>query len=466
MSHSATDTVRSAFRMLAAVAFVSTGATLSACDDDDNGLEPGEPTEAAFTLRIENVGEMHEVLKSGSFDTPVGASAPAALLPGDAYEVDLTAPPGAHFSFATMFIPSNDFFFAPDEDGIPLYDANGDPVDGVVTSQIMLWDAGTEENQEPGLGDDQAPSQGDPDTGASDPDISVRPAADDFGNLPDVEDVIEVMVQHDSAQRFTVIIQNVSDSTTLMTSDGGRQAVPLSPGAWVLHTESAPLFTAGDPLEDDGLEAIAEDGDPATLADNLEERSGVTVPLSPGVWAVYQGDNPVFTVGSADADDGLEAVAEDGDPTALAAALGAATDVDASGTFTMPEGSATAGPIGPGEAYEIQFTAMEGDRLSFATMFVASNDLFYGPEDGIALFNGDVPANGDLTAQVGLWDAGTEVNQEPGVGPDQVQRQDGPDSGEDEDGIIRAIADVEDGYFYPPVGDIIRVTIVSTPIVN
>ena len=41
---------------------------------------------------------------------------------------------------------------------------------------------------------------------------------------------------------------------------------------------------------------------------------------------------------------------------------------------------------------------MDGDYLSFATMFVQSNDLFYAPEpSGIPLFDGETPVDGDMT---------------------------------------------------------------------
>jgi len=36
------------------------------------------------------------------------------------------------------------------------------------------------------------------------------------------------------------------------------------------------------------------------------------------------------------------------------------------------------------------------------------------------------PRTGDVTADVQLWDAGTEVNMEPGVGADQPPRQSAP----------------------------------------
>src|SRR6186713_1728783 len=43
------------------------------------------------------------------------------------------------------------------------------------------------------------------------------------------------------------------------------------------------------------------------------------------------------------------------------------------------------GPLSPGEAFEVTFTAGRGQRLSFAAMFGESNDWFFGPgPDGIA----------------------------------------------------------------------------------
>ena len=40
-----------------------------------------------------------------------------------------------------------------------------------------------------------------------------------------------------------------------------------------------------------------------------------------------------------------------------------------------------------------------------------------------------MPVTGDITSSISLWDAGTEVNQEPGAGADQAPRQSGPNTG-------------------------------------
>ncbi|MDX1450450.1 MAG: spondin domain-containing protein, partial [Acidimicrobiia bacterium] len=161
------------------------------------------------------------------------------------------AAPGARLTLATMFVQSNDFFYAPSGSGIELFENDGTPVTGDITSSFLLWDAGTEIDQEPGPGADQAPRQSGPDTGASDPDNTVRLASDDFGNLPAVADVIQVTIDATSETDFTVTIENVSNASSLSTS-GGSVAVPLSPGVFVVHTEDDPLFTDGQPDRGEG----------------------------------------------------------------------------------------------------------------------------------------------------------------------------------------------------------------------
>ena len=63
---------------------------------------------------------------------------------------------------------------------------------------------------------------------------------------------------------FRVRIQNIS-------ADGDPPTL-FAPGAWVLHSESDPLFTNGETVRGEGLEALAEDGDPSTLVEDLLAR--------------------------------------------------------------------------------------------------------------------------------------------------------------------------------------------------
>jgi hypothetical protein len=396
------------------------------------------------------------------FNTPVGSTDPGPLLPGGIYEFSFSAEPGERLSFGSMFVHSNDLFIGPGQDGIALFDAAGMPLSGDVTDQIQLWDAGTEVNQEPGAGADQAPSQTGPDMGAVDPKNMVRLAEDEFDNLPAVEDTVQVTLDSNSDNHFVLQIENVSGEDALMNSDGDALAALYAPGVWVVHSGDNPLFMEGQADPGHGLEALAEDGNPADLGAYLGTQAGLVSPLAPGVWAVHSSSNPLFTAGEADRGEGLEALAEDGNPALLAEATVGRDGVSASGVFNTPAGATEPGPLLPGHAYEFTIEeAKPGDRVSFATMFVQSNDLFYAPDgDGIALFAADGgPVEGDVTDQVLLWDAGTEINQQPGMGSDQAPRQAAPDTGMDEMGPVQVVADM---YAYPDTAQAIQVTI--TPV--
>jgi hypothetical protein len=212
-----------------------------------------------------------------------------------------------------------------------------------------------------------------------------------------------------------------------------------------------------------------------------ETPTGGGIWITPGAFAVHRGSNPIFTEGEA-ASVGLEALAEAGPPTgfpdepglldelgsmsdAWVASAGAYTPEDTVADPNDPTGEVPgAPPIAPGGAFEFEVEAAPGDRLSFASMFVPSNDAFFAPgSDGLVLWpEGSDPVSGDVTEAVELWDAGTEPNANPpGQGPDQAPAQDSPTQGDDEGGVVRRLADVDDGYAYPAVADAIRVTLTT-----
>ncbi len=402
-----------------------------------------------FTVRIENISPIFASIASGVFAVPSGADGPGPLPPGQSYGFSFEAPPGAQLSFATMFVQSNDLFYAPDEEGIALWDDAGNRISGDVTDQIMLWDSGTEVNQPIGTGADQAPRQSGTNTGAADEDNTVRIAMGD--DIPAVDSVIRVTItpSEDSATGFGVQIENVWS---------GELPQLLAPGVFGVYMGSGLLFTSGTPDRGEGLEALAEDGNPSGLAEVLSASTGAPGILAPGVFAVHREAGVLFTSGTPDRGEGLEALAEDGNPSGLAGVLAGNTDVSASGAFAIPEGADGPGPVITGGAYVFSFSASAGDRLSFATMFVFSNDLFFAPgEEGIALFGEDGSAiMGDITSMIQLWNAGTEVDQPLGVGLDQAPLQSGPNTGApDPDNTVRLVM----GDDIPAVGSIIRVTI-------
>ncbi len=199
-----------------------------------------------------------------------------------------------------------------------------------------------------------------------------------------------------------------------------------------------------------------------STADTLRSATGATAPAphSPGLWVVHTRKRVVFTGGKLDRGVGLESQAEDGDPSRLAASIEEARGVVASGVFNTPVGDDKPGPALPGKAYEFSFAASPGQRLTVTTMFGQSNDLFFAPgDDGIALFEGGEPIHGDLTGRLQLWDAGTEVNEEPGFGPNQAPRQAAPNTGPSERKPVRRVQDVNDGFAYPRIEQVIRMTI-------
>lgn len=207
-----------------------------------------------------------------------------------------------------------------------------------------------------------------------------------------------------SVMIFELLIENVSGADTLTASDGSSVTIAFSPVVWAIHSQSGPMYTLGQPAPDNGLEAMAEDADPGTLIDFLT--------LAPGVSLV-----------------GL-----------------ARTTVEEQSVLT------------PGQTYRFQISADRGTRMSFISTFLQGNDIFVGFSDaGIPLFDAQgTPLSGDITSEVFLLDAGTEVNQEPGLGPDQVLRQEEPGQGADEGGVVHM---VDDGFAYPAISSMLRVTI-------
>lgn len=180
--------------------------------------------------------------------------------------------------------------------------------------------------------------------------------------------------------------------------------------------------------------------------------------LSPGLYVVDRKGTGVFREGQK-ASAGLESQAEDGNPAGLADALKAAGH-DGHGVFNTPVGASGPAPIGPGGAYEFTLTATDGEKLSLVTMFGQSNDWFYSNAKPIALFDSKgEPVSGDVTSSFALYDAGTEVDEEPGVGPTQAPRQKAPNTGADEHGVVhRPVKDP----FYTRTPQLFRVTI--TPV--
>ncbi len=202
---------------------------------------------------------------------------------------------------------------------------------------------------------------------------------------------------------FKVRIENISNSDGLQATDGSKYPFALSPGMYVVTNDKMNFFKV-DKKASDGLELQAEDGNPELLSKNL-----------------------LTIVGS----------------TKM-------------GIFNTPLGMDKPAPILPTGAYEFTFAAEEGMKLNFLAMYGQSNDLFYAPEKAIDLFVKGEALSGDITDKLMLWDAGTEVNQAPGIGADQAPRQKAANTGTAEKGVVSL---VKDGFSYPNTKDVLKVTI-------
>jgi hypothetical protein len=102
------------------------------------------------------------------------------------------AEPGDRLVFASMFVQSNDKFFATDSAGIDLFEGLY-PVAGDLTSKVVLWDAGTEKDEAPGTGPNQAPRQAGPNTSPDEHGV-IRVADDGFA-YPAVSDLVQLTVR-------------------------------------------------------------------------------------------------------------------------------------------------------------------------------------------------------------------------------------------------------------------------------
>ena len=183
------------------------------------------------------------------------------------------------------------------------------------------------------------------------------------------------------------------------------------------------------------------------------------IALSPVAYAVFGGADPMFTVGAA-ADAGTELIAEDGVQMAKVNMLGSMQGVGTHGAAMQPAGMSPA--VEPGESATFTVVAAPGQRLQIETMFVQSNDWFYGfGGGGLALFNGNTPISGDVTSQLVVYDAGTEQDTAPGTGPFQkpVQAPTATNVGPSESVSIRSARERHPNFNIPANASVIRVTI-------
>jgi hypothetical protein len=217
----------------------------------------------------------------------------------------------------------------------------------------------------------------------------------------------EVMRTRSGGTEFVLRMENISSFDALVFSDGSTQAAGMSHGVYSVHPDGWPVYEPGEiTLSATGLEELAEDGNVRPMQAYLEKHP----------------------------------------------------DVVESGIFYKPVGWDKDGELWPGDAYEFRFTADPGDKLSFATMLMQSNDIIYGPREGrMELFTADGrPISGDISGEIAPFDAGTEVNEDPLFGANVGVNQRWLNAGDPEEKEVRP---PDDGFAYPAASKVLRVTL-------
>ena len=85
-----------------------------------------------------------------------------------------------------------------------------------------------------------------------------------FGTAPLAAPSVQAGLTGDAATtRFKVTVQNITQGEALRLSTGKTAPFVAAPTFWALHTGAAnPIFTGGRPQPDNGLEQLAETGNP------------------------------------------------------------------------------------------------------------------------------------------------------------------------------------------------------------
>ncbi|WP_346238698.1 spondin domain-containing protein [Niabella insulamsoli] len=429
------------FSFLKCFPVLAVAASITACSKSDN-----TPITERNTITIENVLDSRPLVQSGTF---MGSGDPPVIFPGQSVSFSFYAGKGQTLTFATMYGWSNDLFFAPENPGIALYQSDGAPITGDVSSQIKLWDNGTRVNEKPGMG---IAHPGTPE--ATTKNISEVNGTDAYGHTYlAAAQLMNVSLAYNGNSNFTITITNKSAGTANET--------PFSPGVWAISYVAGgnqllpnAIFTAGQPTAN-GLTNIAEAGDNAALSAYLTERTGLFTPLSPVLVVVYHGDeNPFFTTGEHDRGEGLKALAQTGNADILAAALKAKPGVkevhvlkESMSTVLLPKANG-----GDGGKVSQELSVVKGDRLAIATMYGFSNDWFFATKgNGV-----DATEKGDISTSLGLFDNGTAIDQFPGAGLTQANLEGTP---LEESKPIEAVPHANPFTSLPSVNKIIKVNL-------
>lgn len=194
--------------------------------------------------------------------------------------------------------------------------------------------------------------------------------------------------------------------------------------------------------------------------------TGIINAFSSAFAAIHLNGNFLYTRNQLDFGQGLQNFAENGDFSRLMQSFRAGDHIEVIGIANEPSSGST-GILAPGQSYTLLLSAVSKEaRLSLATTFLQGNDIVVmSPDTGIPLFNDEgTPVSGNITSFFNFYDVGTEVNEAPGIGPNQVLRQGTAPQGQISAGAkesrpVRLLSDVNDGFSYPAINSSIRISV-------
>lgn len=259
--------------------------SLTSCSDSNNDMMMDMGFQRSITF--ENIVTPKDFVESGSFQ---GVGTPPIILPGQSVSVKFSAGKAQALMFATMYGASKDWFFASQQPGIKLFDANGNAITGDVSSSVRLWDNGSKDDT----------------TGQ----VESKPIM----QVPNVNasQLMKLnLAYNDVTSEFTLTITN--------TSGGTANETPFSPGVWAVSNyngsqllNSAPFFTP-NALSNPEITDIAQMGNISKMMTKLNANTGIMTGLSPALVVVYRGDkNPIYELGKLDSGMGLKDIAQFG----------------------------------------------------------------------------------------------------------------------------------------------------------
>ena len=404
-----------------AAALLFAGFAFTACDDDDDNDAPGTKP----TIKFENTVATKNYVQSGSF---------AGVNPGQTTSFTFHAAKGQRLMLAAMYSNSNDLFFAPENPGIELFDDSGVPYTGVIANAVKLWDNGTRVNEQPG------PNVNHPGVAQAGVVTEVNGTDSEGHNYPAASSLFQVSLTFDAVQSlFTCTIANLSNGTANET--------PFSGGVFVVSNlldgdlvMDKPFFRV-DQKSGVELTKLAEAGDVNPLKSLVASQTGIITTLHGAIVVIYTGNtNPIYQLGEKDAQLGLAALAQRGDPAPLRTSLEKVPQVRKIYTITDT--------VLPGKSMECTYEAAANEKVAFATMFGYSNDWFFA--NGAEL---NALTKGEVTSKTVLLDDGTAVSQYPGAGNAQNVFG-GTLMPED-----KAISAVGNTYPVPTVDEMVKITI-------